>query len=61
MDDIESKRVTIVACSTDKIKSKSVHEMYISVDTRKLKDKKDEEPLVTDISLIKAPGYSKLF
>ena len=35
--------------------------MDISVNTRKVKYKRDEEPLVMDILLIKAPGYFKLF
>ena len=35
--------------------------MDISANTSKVKYKNDEEPLVTDIFLIKAPGYFKLF
>ena len=38
--------------------------MDISVNTNKAKDKKDEEPPVTDnsnIEVIKAPGYFKIF
>ena len=35
--------------------------MDISVNTGELKDKKDEEPAVTDIEAIKSPGYFKLF
>ena len=35
--------------------------MDISVNTINVKDTKDEEPLVTDILLIEAPGYFKLF
>ena len=33
----------------------------MSVNTSKVKDTKDEEPAVTDIEVIKAPGYFKLF
>ena len=35
--------------------------MDISVNTRKLKDTKDEEPVAADIELINAPGYFRLF
>ena len=35
--------------------------MNISVNTKKLKDTKDEEPVVTDIEIFKAPGHFKLF
>ena len=35
--------------------------MDIEANTRKIKDTKDEEPSVTYILLIKAPGYFKLF
>ena len=44
-------------CSADKGKPKRIHKMDIIVNTSKLKDKKDEEPAVTDIEVIKAPGY----
>ena len=50
------------ACSLDKSKSKSVH---ISVNMSEIKyatnKTKDWEPLVTDNSVINAPGYFKLF
>ena len=59
-DNRKSKGVTVVACSTDESESKSVHEMDISVNTSKVKYTKDE-PLITDNSVIKAPGYFKLF
>ena len=39
---IESKRIKSNACSTDKSKSKSVHKIYISVNTNKVKDTNDE-------------------
>ena len=42
-------------------KSKSVYELVISVNKSEVKDKKDEEPAVTDIEVIKALGYYKLF
>ena len=42
----ESKRLNASACSTDETESKSVHEMNISVNKKKVKDTKDEEPLV---------------
>ena len=48
-------------CSEDDRESKSVHEMDISVNTSKVKATKDEELVVTDIEVIKDPGYSKLF
>ena len=48
-------------CSMDKSESKSIHEMDISVNTSKVKDTKDEKSAATDIELIKAPGYFKLF
>ena len=35
--------------------------MYINVNTSEVKDTKDEEPTVTYIEVIKAPGYFKLF
>ena len=53
MDDSESKRVNFNACYTDKSKSKSVHKIF---NTSKVKYANDEEPLVTNILLIKAPG-----
>ena len=64
INDFESKRVNVNVCSTDKIEPKSVHKMDIIMNTNKVKDTKDEEPLVTDnsnIEVIKAPGYFKLF
>ena len=48
----------------DKNESKSVQKMDISVNTNKVKDKKDEKPSVTDnpnIEVIKAPGDFKPF
>ena len=49
MDESESKRVNVNACYTDKSESKGVHEMYISVNTSKVKYSKYEEYLVTDL------------
>ena len=60
MNESESKRVNASASSTDKSKSQSVREM----NKRKVKDTKDEQPLVTDnskIDVIETPGYFKLF
>ena len=54
--------VIVNACSLDEIELKSVH---ISVNTSEVKDAnnetKDEEPLVTDNSVINVPRYFKLF
>ena len=50
--------MTVSEFSTNENKSKSVQEMDISFIKSKVKYKKDE-PLVTDISSIKAPGYFK--
>ena len=35
--------------------------MYIRVYTSEVKDTKDEEPAVTDIEVIKLPGYFNFF
>ena len=56
----ESKRGDIKTCSVDNIESKSIHKMDISEDTSKVKDTKNEESPVTDISLIKETEYFKL-
>ena len=53
--------VTDVTYFTDKSESKSIDEMYISVNTSKVKDTKDKEPSVMDIQLINALGHFKLF
>ena len=56
MDERKSKSINVNTCSKDKIDSKSVHEMDISVNMNKVKYTKDEEPLVIDhynIELIK--------
>ena len=52
------KRVVVNACSLEKSESKIVH---ISVNVREVEDAingtKDEEPSVTDNSVINAPSY----
>ena len=48
-------------CSTNKRESKSIQDMDISANTSEVKDTKDEEPLVTGISLIKAAESFKQF
>ena len=46
----ESKRGDIKTCSVDNSESKSIHKMDISEDMSKVKDTKNEESPVTDIS-----------
>ena len=62
MDKSESKRVIVNTCSSEESKSKIVR---ISVNTSEVKyaknETKDEEPLVTDTSVINGPNYFKLF
>ena len=55
------KGLTSTCVLRTRANQKSVPEMDISVNTSEVKDTKDEEPPVMDISLIKAPGYFKLF
>ena len=57
-DKRESKMVTVIACYTDKSKCIFSQNEY-KCEYEKTKDTKDE-PLVKNISLIKAPGYFKL-
>ena len=47
--------------STEESESNSVHKIDITVNMSKVKDKRYEELAVTDIEVIKAPGYFKLF
>ena len=42
-------------------KIKSVQKIDINVNTSIVKHTNDEEPAVTDIAIIKVPGYFKLF
>ena len=62
MDENKSKMVIIDACYLENIESKSAH---IVVYTSKVKnannETRDEEPLVTDNSVITAPSYFKVF
>ena len=57
----EPKRVIFNACIFDKIESKSFH---ISVNASEVKDSmnetNDEEPSVTDNSVVNAPSYFKI-
>ena len=55
------RMINLHICSAYDSKSKSVHKMDISFNTSKVKYTKDEEPSNTDILLIYAPVYSKLF
>ena len=61
-DKSESETIIDDACSTDDSESKRVH---ISVNTSDVKysmnETKDEEPLVTDNSIINVPSYLKIF
>ena len=64
VDNIKSKRINIKKCSRDESESEIIHEMDIRVNTNKVKDTKDEEPLFADnsnIEVITEPGYFKLF
>ena len=62
MDESKSESAIINACSLDESESKRV---YISVNTSEVKyamnETKDEEPSVTDNSVINAPSYLKIF
>ena len=62
MDGSESKRVIFNSCYLDESKSKIVH---ISINKNEVKDAmnetNDEEPSVTDNSVIIAPRYFKIF
>ena len=62
IDESESESAIFYACSMDNSESKRFH---ISVNTSEVKysmnKTKDEEPSVTDNSVINAPIYFKLF